>query len=264
MLAKSLGVSAATPRPRTELVTSAPAPRGEDRHGLPRLRSADLRADLRGQRRHDAGGQALRSGARLPPRHLRHVVDSRLDPGIHPAFSWSHGEDGHHGLAEEVVLQSAQAEGPIEGDGGRRPASGERSPRSPRDAWMCRSRTWSIDEPPLSPAPDHSLNAPLRASTATASGRTGWSTRPRTRKPCSPSREEMGKRRTAVEGRHGDTSTIASATSWTERRLKRSSRPRLRTCLRNTASAANGCARSKSARSKNSSGPSRTRPCRNG
>ena len=49
-------------------------------YGLPHRR-----ADQRGQRRHDAGGEAVRSGPRLPPRDLRDVVDPGGDPGIHPA-----------------------------------------------------------------------------------------------------------------------------------------------------------------------------------
>ena len=56
-------------------------------------------------------GQALRSGARLQAGDLCHVVDPRLDPGIHPAVVVA-GEDGHHRGAEEAVLQPTQAQGP--------------------------------------------------------------------------------------------------------------------------------------------------------
>ena len=83
------------------------AARGEDRHGLSRLRPADRRGDLRRQCRPDAGGEALRSGARLPARHLRHVVDQGGDPGIHPALV-EPGEDGDDRQPEAAVLQSAQ------------------------------------------------------------------------------------------------------------------------------------------------------------
>ena len=85
------------------------AARGQDRQGLSRLRPADLRGDLGGQCRPDAGGRALRAGKGLPPRHLRHVVDQGGDPGIHPALVVA-GEDGHHGQPEEAVLQPAQGQ----------------------------------------------------------------------------------------------------------------------------------------------------------
>jgi hypothetical protein len=52
--------------------------------------------------------QAVRARTRLPPGDLRHVVDPRRDPGIHPALLVA-GEDGHHGGAEEAVLQPAHA-----------------------------------------------------------------------------------------------------------------------------------------------------------
>src|ERR1700736_1748715 len=55
-------------------------------HLRARLRPADCRGDLGRQRGPDAGGQALLSGKRLSPRHLRHVVDQGLDPGIRPAL----------------------------------------------------------------------------------------------------------------------------------------------------------------------------------
>ena len=111
------------------------AARGQDRHGLSRLWPAGGRADLRGQCRHDAGGEALRSGPRLPPGDLRHVVDPRRDPGIHPAQLVA-GEDGHHRGAEEAVLQPAQAEGPDAGDRGGRPVAraGHQDRHPPRRA----------------------------------------------------------------------------------------------------------------------------------
>ena len=98
----------------------APAPRHPHRHGLSRLRPADRRGDLGGQRRPDAGRQALRSRQGLPARHLRHVVDPRLDPGVHPALVEPR-EDGHHRGAEEAVLQPAAHEGSDQGAGGGRP-----------------------------------------------------------------------------------------------------------------------------------------------
>ena len=85
------------------------APGRQDRHGLSRLRPADRRGDLGGQRRPDAGGQALRAGEGLPPRHLCDVVDQGGDPGIHPALVVA-GEDGHHREPEEAVLQPAQGQ----------------------------------------------------------------------------------------------------------------------------------------------------------
>ena len=135
------------------------APRRQDRHGLSRLRPAGGRADLRGQCRHDAGGQALRPGARLPPGHLCHVVDPRLDPGIHPALLVA-GEDGHHGGAEEAVLQPAQAQGPDAGDRGRRPVA--RAGQEDRRAASTCPRQDVVNMNRRLAAPDHSLNAPLR------------------------------------------------------------------------------------------------------
>ena len=85
------------------------APGRQDRHGLSRLRPADLRGDLGRQCRADAGGQALRARQGLPARHLCHVVDQGVDPGIHPALVVA-GEDGHHGQPEEAVLQPAQGQ----------------------------------------------------------------------------------------------------------------------------------------------------------
>ncbi len=107
------------------------AARGQDRHGLSRLRPADRRGDFRGQCRPHAGGQALRAGQGLQARDLRDVVDPRVDPGIHPALMVA-GEDGHHGKPEEAVLQSAQGQEPDFGARRRRPArrSGRNRSRS--------------------------------------------------------------------------------------------------------------------------------------
>ena len=102
-----------------------PAAGGEDRHGLPRLRPADRRGDLGGERRADAGGQALRPGEGLPARDLCDVVDPGLDPGIHPALV-EPGEDGHHRGAEEALLQPAQGEEQDRRDRGGRAPPGER------------------------------------------------------------------------------------------------------------------------------------------
>ena len=79
-------------------------------------------------------------GPRLPPGHLCHVVDPRLDPGIHPAQLVA-GEDGHDGGAEEAVLQPAQAQGPDAGDRGGRPVARAGQARSP-PASACPRRRW--------------------------------------------------------------------------------------------------------------------------
>ena len=60
------------PRRRAQTGHQPSAPRGEDRHGLSRLRPADRRSDLRRQCRPDAGGEAVRardaaSGSRPTP-----------------------------------------------------------------------------------------------------------------------------------------------------------------------------------------------------
>ena len=52
------------------------------------------------------------------------------------------GEDGHHGRAEEALLQPPPPEGPDGGARGGRPASRSRWRRSPRRS-RCPSRTWS-------------------------------------------------------------------------------------------------------------------------
>ena len=87
------------------------AARGQDRHGLSRLRPADRGSDFRRQCRADAGGEALRAGQGLPSRHLCDVVDQGGDPGIHPAFVVAR-ENGHHRQSEEAVLQPAQGQEP--------------------------------------------------------------------------------------------------------------------------------------------------------
>ena len=56
---------------------------------------------------------------RLPPGHLCHVVDPRLDPGICAAVL-EHGEDGHHRGPEEAVLQPAQGQEQYRRHRGRR------------------------------------------------------------------------------------------------------------------------------------------------
>jgi hypothetical protein len=127
-------------RRRPQARDLAPASRGQDRHGLPRLRPACRRAHQRRQRGHDAGGEALRSGARLPPGHLCHVVDSRCDSRIHPAQLVAR-EDGHHCGAEEAVLQPPPAQGPDRRRWRMATCSPRSSPRS-RRRWPCPSRTW--------------------------------------------------------------------------------------------------------------------------
>src|SRR5258708_1582424 len=74
----------------------------QDRQGPWRLRPADLRGDLRGQCRPDAGGRAVRAGEGLPVRHLRRVVDQGGDPGIHPALVVA-GGDGHLRKAQSKI-----------------------------------------------------------------------------------------------------------------------------------------------------------------
>src|SRR5208337_2347834 len=74
------------PRGRPQAGDLAPEARRQDRDGLSRLWPANRRSHFRGQRRSDAGGQAFRAGQGLQARDLRHVVDPRLDPGVHPAL----------------------------------------------------------------------------------------------------------------------------------------------------------------------------------
>ncbi len=128
-----------------KLVTSHLQARGQDRHGLPRLRPAHRGGHLRRQRRPDAGGEEVRSRPRLPPGDLRHVVDPRVDPGIHPALLVA-GEDGHHRRPEKAVLQPAQSQEPDLRARGRRHAS--RAGRAHRHPARRDQRRRDLDEPP--------------------------------------------------------------------------------------------------------------------
>ena len=112
------------PRRRAQARHQPSAARRQDRHGLSRLRPADLRGRLGRQRRPDAGGQAVRARQGLPPRHLCDVVDQGVDPGIHPALVVAR-EDGHHREPEEAVLQPAQGQ-----EQDLRAAGGRSAPRS--------------------------------------------------------------------------------------------------------------------------------------
>ena len=162
-------------------------------YGLPLVR-----ADFRGQCRHDAGGEAVRSGPRLSPRDLRDVVDPGRDPGIHPAFLVA-GEDGHDGGAEEAILQPAQAQGPDAGDRRRRPVAGARDQQiaTRLDVPEAGRRQ---HEPPARPAPT-TRSMRRSASTATASGRIGWSTSSERQEIALAEREELGKRRSCCAER---------------------------------------------------------------
>ncbi len=121
------------------------ASRGQDRHGLSRLWPADRRSHLRRQCRPHAGREEIRTGARLPPGHLCHVVDQGLDPGIHPALV-EPGEDGNHRQPEAAVLQPAQGEGQDPGARRWRPEAraGHRD-RHPAERQRGRG---GVDEPP--------------------------------------------------------------------------------------------------------------------
>jgi hypothetical protein len=147
-----------------------PAPRGQDRHGLSRLWPADRRGHLRRQCRPDAGREEVRPGQGLPPGHLRHVVDPRLDPGIHPALVVA-GEMGTTAARRSCSSTCARLKGEI---------SALRKATCAPNRWPNRhqarrhGRGSHLDEPPLSGG-DASLNAPMRAD-GEASGRTGWPT----------------------------------------------------------------------------------------
>jgi len=79
---------------------------------LSRLRPADLRGDLGRQRGPDAGGQAVRARQGLPPRHLRHVVDQGIDPGIHPALVVAR-EDGTTANQKKLFFNLRKAKSKI-------------------------------------------------------------------------------------------------------------------------------------------------------
>jgi RNA polymerase sigma-32 factor len=120
---------------------------------------------------------------RLPPRHLCHVVDPRLDPGIHPAFVVAR-EDGHHRGAEEAVLQPAQGQEPDlrameEGDLDARTGEADRDQARRHRAGR------GGHEPPPRPAIPRSTPPSARTARA-ASGRTGWWTMRLDQEPGSP------------------------------------------------------------------------------
>ena len=125
------------PRGRPQARHLASAAGRQDRHGLSRLRPADRRSHLRGQRRADAGGAPLRARQGLQAGDLRDVVDPRLDPGIHLALVVA-GENGHHRQPEEAVLQPAQGQeqdfGARRGRPARRPGDDHRHPARRRQA----------------------------------------------------------------------------------------------------------------------------------
>ena len=107
------------------------------------------------------------------------------------------GEDGHHGGAEEAVLQPAPAEGPDAGDRRRRPAAragGEDRPHAGR-AGAGRGQ----HEPPPGGARPQPERAG-RARTARASGRTGWSTRRESQETTIAEREELTGRKALLTG----------------------------------------------------------------
>ena len=156
----------------------ASSPRGAHRHGLSRLWPARRRGHLRRQCRPDAGGEAFRSRQGLPPRDLRHVVDPGGDPGIHPALV-EPGEDGHHGGAEEAVLQPAQDQGSAQG--ARRGRSQARPGEADRDQARRDRGGRRLHEPPARRRYRRSMRRCATTPKA-ANGRTGWSTTPWTRR----------------------------------------------------------------------------------
>ena len=76
------------------------------RRALPQFRPADGRPDPGGPRRPSRGRGPLRAGTRGPLLDLRHVVDPRLDPGLHPAQLVDRARR-HVVVAEGAVLQPA-------------------------------------------------------------------------------------------------------------------------------------------------------------
>ena len=128
--------------------------------GYPRLRLAGGRADQRGQRRHDAGGEAVRPGPGLPPGDLRHVVDPCRHPGIHPPQLVA-GEDGKRRAAQKkLFFNLRRLKGQMQAieDGDLKPehvAKISRVLQVPEQDVVSMNRRLA--------APDHSLNAPVRA-----------------------------------------------------------------------------------------------------
>ena len=162
--------------------------------------------------------------------------------------SWSSGEDGHDSRAEEAVLQPAPPEGADAGDRGRRPEV--------RSTWR-RFRQACLQVPEQDvvnmnrrlAAPDHSLNAPVRAWTARASGRIGWSMTLNLRRLILPDREELTGRK-ALLGNALKTLNERERHILIERRLKDNPTTLEELSPAVIRSRANGCARSRCVRSR--------------
>ena len=165
--------------------------------------------DLGRQCRPDAGGQAVRAREGLPPRHLRHVVDQGVDPGIHPAFVVAR-EDGHHREPEEAVLQPAQGEEQDlrAGRGRSAPRPGQADRQAPRRDRAGRGR----HEPPPRRRRVAQRADPRRRRCRRMAGLAGRRRRP-TRKPCWPNSEEFDQSPQGAERRHRRAQRRASAAS---------------------------------------------------
>ena len=137
------------------------AARRQDRDGLSRLRPAARRTHRRRQCRHDAGGEALRSGSRLPPCDLRHVVDPRRDPGIHPALVVA-GEDRHDRARRKSCSSTCAASRADQGDRGRRSFARDRSRRSRTELEVPRRGRRQHEPPPGRPRSFAQRAAPRR------------------------------------------------------------------------------------------------------
>jgi RNA polymerase sigma-32 factor len=119
-------------------------------------------SDLRGQCRPDAGRQEIRSGARLPPGDLCHVVDQGLDPGIHPALVEPR-EDGHHGQPEALFFNLRKVKSEIQAleDGDLKP---EQVAEIATKLNVSEEEVYSMNR---RMSGDASLNAPIKAPMAT-------------------------------------------------------------------------------------------------
>ena len=133
----------------------------------------------------------------VPPRHLRHVVDPGLDPGVHPALVEPR-EDGHHGRAKKLFFNLRRAKSQLQ--------ALEEGDLKPDQVKTIARRLGVSEEDVVSMnrrlGGDASLNAPVRATPKPASGRTGSSTTPPTRRRSWCSRRKLDRLDLPVERAH--------------------------------------------------------------
>jgi hypothetical protein len=195
-----------------------PAPRGQDRHGLSRLWPADRRSHFRRQCRPDAGGEEVRartSGFRLAT-YAMWWIRAAIQEYI--LRSWSLVKIGTTAAQKKLFFNLRKAEGPDQAleEGDLHPSRWPRSPPLgvPEDEVVSMNRAWRSAATPRSTR--------RCAKTATASGRTGWSTTRPIQDEIAPTRGDATRspRAKLLTEAMDSRSTSASAHPDAARRLK--------------------------------------------